>query len=299
MVRQKNGNPITPRSVKNPVGQVRRVKGVQRKVGKELAAVRGWLLTRFKNIPSERVKIVNQARYDYFIDVDALTALIEELKQRLGVPGEQVVQTAVQAAYQEGTAQAATNLSAITEEYTRTATSVLASSQYQARAALAGARVFEQMKGFAGQAGADLARLIMQGVEEGRSPTRVSRDIRTQFGVLKSRADRIARTEVIGALRRGRMDEAETAEQMFGFKIRMLWFSALAPTTRKTHARRHGETYEVDEVRNFYSRDGNAINCLCSQVEVIEDGDDDGVPEKVQQRTKRQKAKWRQEQDDA
>ena len=298
-MKRKNGKPIVPRSQSNPVGQSRRVGKVTRVITKDLSVVRGWLLQRLKSIPTQRVPLANQSRYEYLIDLEVLRQLIEELKERMGVPGSETVQQAVKAAYQEGTARAATNLSGITEEYTRDVTSVLASSQYQARAALAGARVFEQMEGFARDTAAALARVIMQGVEEGKSPTKVAREIRTQFGVAKSRATRIARTEVIGALRRGRLDEADTAEQMFGFKIGMLWFSALADSTRKTHARRHGGTYTTSEVRDFYSRDGNAINCLCSQVEVVIEKGDDGVPDKVKQRTKRQKAKWQKEQQDA
>ena len=48
----------------------------------------------------------------------------------------------------------------------------------------------------------------------------------------------------------------------------MLWASALKPTTRASHARRHGRVYTIDEVRDFYSRDGNAINCYLPGTQV-------------------------------
>lgn len=294
----RKGKPITPRSTTNPIGQARRMRLAVRAVRRDLRDVQRWLLASLEAIPAQQEMTVNQ-RYDYTIDVAALRALVEELRVRLGIPGADEMVDAARSAYQEGTAMAATNLSGITDEYTRDVTEVLASSQYQARAALAGARVFEEMKGFAGKAAADLARVLMTGIEQGESPVTVARRLRKQFKVTRSRAERIARTEIPGALRRGRMDEAETAERVLGVKVKLLWFSALTSTTRRTHASRHGETYDVDEVRSFYSRDANGINCLCSQVEVIDDGDESGVPKKVQERTKRQKAKWRKEQEDA
>ena len=48
-----------------------------------------------------------------------------------------------------------------------------------------------------------------------------------------------------------------------------LWFSALAPTSRPTHVQKHGLTYTTQEVREFYTLSGNAINCLCSQSPVL------------------------------
>ena len=48
------------------------------------------------------------------------------------------------------------------------------------------------------------------------------------------------------------------------WKMGILWFSALTPTSRDSHAERHGVIYTTDEVRSFYSKDENSKNCLCS-----------------------------------
>ena len=48
-----------------------------------------------------------------------------------------------------------------------------------------------------------------------------------------------------------------------------LWFSALSPTTRKTHASRHGIVHTETEDEVFYSKDGNTIFCLCSQSPIL------------------------------
>ncbi|MGK0236358.1 MAG: hypothetical protein ACI9EK_002908 [Psychroserpens sp.] len=44
----------------------------------------------------------------------------------------------------------------------------------------------------------------------------------------------------------------------------ILWFSALAPTSRDSRVKRHGVIFTTDEVRRFYSNDDNCQNCLCS-----------------------------------
>ena len=50
---------------------------------------------------------------------------------------------------------------------------------------------------------------------------------------------------------------------------RLLWESALMPTTRVWHASRHSKTYTAAEVEEFYQRDGNIYNCHCTVVPVI------------------------------
>ena len=48
----------------------------------------------------------------------------------------------------------------------------------------------------------------------------------------------------------------------------------MKPTTRRTHALRHGNLYTSEGVRDWYSINGNAINCKCSQVTVLVDSKD-------------------------
>ncbi len=129
----------------------------------------------------------------------------------------------------------------------------------------------EEMKGFSGQGAKDLARVLMAGIQEGLNPRKVAKDVIEQFSQAKTRAERIARTEINMALRRGRLDEEQDAQERLGIKTGMLWASALRSTTRPSHARRHGRVYTIEEVRDFYSRDANAINCMCAQTSVLLD----------------------------
>lgn len=273
----KRKDPIVPTNKRNPANQTRRVQKALKPVNDALDGAQAWLLHILESIPAAQVNQVQQPRlgYRYDVSLTRLEQIVAELQGRLGDGGIAVMQGA-QAAYREGTALAAFNLSGMSDDYARTITQVLASEPYIRRSALAGARVMEEMKGFTAETSTDLARTLMQGIQDGRNPLDLARDLRERFGVSKARAERIARTEINEALRRGRLDEAQETQERLGIKTGMLWASALSSTTRASHARRHGRVYSVDEVRQFYSRDGNAINCKCGLSEILLN--DDGTP---------------------
>jgi SPP1 gp7 family putative phage head morphogenesis protein len=277
------GNPALP-NPKNPAGQVSRIRKAAAAVGRNLLAVKRWL---FEEIDSFQVTTVtvsavagsdiigNESSYQYQVDLATLQRITREIALRLGLHDKSVIDQ-VLAAYEDGTGQTITNLSLITDQYTRTVTQVLNSVPYFKRTAIIGARVFEEMQGFNGKAGADLARVLYEGVLNGQNPRALKKALANQFEIEAHRAERIARTEITGALRRARWDEAQDARENLGIRTGLLWLSALSPTTRATHAARHGHVYTNQDVRDFYSVDGNGINCKCSQVEILLN--DDGSP---------------------
>jgi hypothetical protein len=53
------------------------------------------------------------------------------------------------------------------------------------------------------------------------------------------------------------------------WKMGMLWFSALAATSRVSHVQRHGVIYTTGEVREFFSKEDNSKRCLCSLSPVL------------------------------
>ena len=289
-------NPIVPRSVTNPVGGADRIKRTAGALIDRLNVIEGWLIGRFERIPVERFLVnslyVNQYRYEYQISVAQLEMLVNDLLAELGLlPNDYVVREVV-GAYEQGTGLAVDNLANISDDYTRTITQVLMSDPWQRRAALVGARVFEEMKGFEGDTGRDLARVLRQAVQDGLNPRDVVGTIKERFGVSESRARRIATTEISGALRRGRWDEAQDAESRLGILVRMLWVSALRPTTRLWHASRHGLLYTIQEVREFYATGANAIFCGCTQIETLVDKDGKPVATRAIDRLLKQKAQY-------
>lgn len=285
--------PIVPRSLVNPVGQTDRINRTATRLIDAIDDIEHWLLETFNAIPVKPVLVnnlyVNTYRYDYQIDVYELERIIRQMSLEFdGLPND-MVRVEVLGAYEQGTGLAATNLASLTDDYTRHITAILVSEPYQRRAAIVGARTFEEMKGFEGDASNRLARILRRGVQDSLPPLDVSGQIEQEFGVTRNRAETIARTEITGALRRGRWDEAQDARDRLALNVGLLWVSALKPTTRIWHATRHSEIYSIQAVREFYAVNANAINCYCTQVEIILDNEGKPVSKKLIERMQKQK----------
>lgn len=210
----------------------------------------------------------NARRYLYFIDPAQLSSTVSRLLAEILGPAAETFAEGVTAAYQAGTLEARRALMSLLDD-SRDITSALREVPYIRRIAYVQARVFEQMKGFIGETGSRLGGALLESLSEGVSIKEAKLRLVQEFGLSRTRAERIARTEMIGALRRGRIDEAQDTAEQYGVEIGLMWFSALSDTTRASHAALHGKVLTPDEVKEFYAVDGNAINCKCSQVEVI------------------------------
>ena len=67
-------------------------------------------------------------------------------------------------------------------------------------------------------------------------------------------------------------------------------------TTRRSHADRHGNLYTRAEVTEFYSKNGNAISCRCSQVPTVVDENGDAFAKKIFEKMAKQEERWMQSQ---
>lgn len=134
-------------------------------------------------------------------------------------------------------------------------------------------RVFEEMKGFTGDTANVLARALSDGMARGVGVRTITGSIAKQFDIKESRARTIIRTEFGNAHRNTIAEQSKDARDRLGLNIGIQWISALAPTTRPEHAERHLKIYTIEQVADFYARDANAINCLCTQQDVIIEGD--------------------------
>ena len=223
---------------------------------------------------------VNQ-RYTFQLDPTLLSmllqngeSLVDDVLLQGGEYNNWFYQDYVSTAYQRGTAQEYSNLSQQSPSYAADRNSLqdlLLSDAYQRRMILVRTREFEEMKGLSNQIKAILSRVLTDGIGRGLNPREVARNIIAQTGIETRRANRVARTEITTALRRARWDEHDEAVDDLGLSVMLLHMSALSPTTRSTHAMRHGHLYTSEEVREWYSINGNAINCKCTQVTVIVD----------------------------
>jgi len=291
--------PTLPRNTENPVGGARLQQQTVSRLKRGLRDVRRWVLDRFEEIPKREVTInaqvpgyvVNETRYEYLISVEELRLIVEEIRRRLGieVPPDYMAAQAARA-YESGTGTAVAQLAALTDDYTREITQVLASEPWQRRVALIRSRVFEQMQGFNGDTATELGRVLSQGVEDGLNPRAVAKDIRKRFGVAERRAETIARTEITSALRRATRDETQDARERLGIQTAMLHLSALSPTTRRSHSARHGKVYTAQEVAEWYSVDANSIRCKCSQQPVLLDESGQPILGPLKARLEKQRA---------
>lgn len=199
-----------------------------------------------------------------------------------------------QSAAQLGLAQSVTNLTGISAVYAaqRRFIDALESEPFRNRVAMAQLKSYEHWTSLGAKARADLAQVIGESVALGLNPRDAKKAIRERLGVSKAQAAAYAQTDITDTLRAARWAEAEHAKTAMGINVALLWTSALLPTTRETHASRHGKNYTTDEVREFYSRDGNRYRCHCSTTEcLIENGKPVLLP-RLTQALSKEKQTW-------
>lgn len=269
--------PTLPRNEASPTQTTRQIQRAFKQIRQALKSIEEGVIGRFERIPvTERVGNVEsrEVTYEYLLDtflLDDINSFIAEMINEYvmrAVSGEPIVIGQVELAYEQAASGAVLNIAAQTEAFRRTVEQTLLSQPYRTRIALVRARVFEEMQGFTDQTRTDLGRTLADGMALGQSPRQIARSIRDRIGAAKSRAERIARTEINTAHRRAIIEEDQQVNDE-GIQTALLWFSALSPTTRANHARRHGRTYTRQEINDFYSRDANAINCKCSVRSII------------------------------
>ncbi|WP_314140084.1 phage minor head protein [Buttiauxella noackiae] len=277
MTTKKPKPPILPSNNKDPTGADALERKAMKDFARRISQVKKVYQNALNRIPASPA--VN-AYYEFQLNPTLLSQILADasylVDQILLDGGEYGLwfYDYVDQASTRGTGQSFANLSQQSAAYAaerESLAAILISEPYQRRMALVHAREFEEMKGLTAQIKTDMARVLTDGIGRGLNPREVARNLTTQAGIEKGRANRIARTEITTALRRARWDEADEATTMLGLNIKLMHFSALSPTTRQTHALRHAHLYTVEEVREWYATGANAINCKCSQVEVLVD----------------------------
>jgi hypothetical protein len=261
----------------DPTGQTRRVDAAAKEFSRRMRQILKVYKQALERIPFESIT-VNAKAYTFQIDGAELGRLFE-LTGRLVDDillegGEAQLWYSlgyVVPAYQQGTGMTYSNLSAQSKRYlvSRPAlTDLLLSAPYQRRIGLLLAREFEAMAGLSATVKKNMAFALSQGLATGIGPRQIAKNLTEQAGIEERRAHMIARTEVNQALRTARMDESDQATAGLGINLKQMHLSALSPTTRKTHAERHGHIYTAQAERIWWSQDGNSINCYLPGTEV-------------------------------
>lgn len=180
--------------------------------------------------------------------------------------------------YRIGTNRTFQNLSSQSSLYAQATSleSLLFSDVYIRRIGLAYTATFNDWKGIADSLKSDLGNVLSNAVARGINPKETAKIISDRIDVSYSKANSLAQTEQVGALRRATWDETRRVEEELGLKTGLLHISALKPNSRATHVARHGKVYAAEQVEEWYEESGNRYNCYCAQVTVLLN--DKGVP---------------------
>ncbi len=293
-------SPRLPTSTTDPVGANRRVGAAWKVLDSKYKELHHRIIELFDGIQSVQV---NAEGYGYQYDFSAQRAAsisdeIQRILDEVLLDGADYnrlwIGIDVGGAYESGMRLAQGNLANMSTDYAaqRTISDILYSEPYMRRLGIAYSSTYSDWRGLSDQGRAQLASVITEGIATGKSPSGVKDDIVKRLDVSHSYAKQLAQTEITGALRKARQDEATEANVLLGLNVAILWSSALIPTTRVTHAQRHGGVYSPQEVAEFYSRDGNRYNCHCGNTEVLIVDGEPQMTERAKERYAEAKATW-------
>jgi len=293
-------SPRLPTSTTDPVGANRRVGAAWKVLDSKYKELQRRIIELFDGIQSVQV---NADGYGYQYDFSAQRAAsisdeIQRILDEVLLDGADYnrlwIGIDVSGAYESGVRLAQGNLANMSADYAaqRTISDILYSEPYMRRLGIAYSSTYSDWRGLSDQGRAQLASVITEGIATGKSPVGVKDDIVKRLDVSHSYAKQLAQTEITGALRKARQDEATEANVLLGLNVALLWSSALIPTTRVTHAQRHGGVYSPQEVADFYSRDGNRYNCRCGNTEVLIVDGEPQMTERAKERYAEAKSAW-------
>lgn len=285
----------------------RRLKAIYAEINERVI---GALNPREVALNGARSYILNRDTFYYYeldrAQLDNLDAIIAEIIDRIMMQRKGQHEVWMEAytaeAYQQGTGYAWASLGVQSEIYSRAYSDlayVLMTPEYRNRIGIVTSRTFNDMQGFTDELTTTARRILGDTIANGESPRVAARKLKGYLvdteGTQKkaaSRAATIARTELGVAYRSAVMDESMRTSEALGLQTKMMWVSALMSTTRKTHGEKHGRIYTRQQVADFYSVDGNAINCRCSQVPTIVDANGDMFAKKILDKMEKQKERW-------
>lgn len=257
-------------------------------IRKDMLALLNSVKSRKLTISAPLLTNAEVIRYEFEVDTlvmdrigDEVDGIVDRWLEVDGNPPQSqwMIAGYVAPAYQQGTAMAVANLSVQSRTYKavrQNLTALLQTDAYKTRLGYIHARSFEAMKNLSNNTKESMRLTLMDGMAQGINPLEIADNIRGQTDIGLARARRIARTEITTAMRRSRIEEAEQTTIDLGLNIRMMQLSALSPTTRMTHARRHGKLFTFEQAKGWMATSPNMINCKCTFVEVMVD--DKGKP---------------------
>ena len=315
------GNPVLPRDPRDPAHQFGNVKRAQTALNKTYKVIIKGVRDLIDQQKQIQTIATNADYYEYEISPERYNAIDRYLERLLynqllnsdfGTFGSNWwLRANLEKSFGDGltdavkSAQSMATPELVGEEVSKIArqidTEQLFTPQMTNRLGLVYSRVFNNMKGLTDSTRVDLAETLTSGMSNGLGIKAISRNIMKRVEVSYNRAFRIARTEILTSYRTAtRAETKELNESVYDdseWQMRLLWWSALIPGkngTRKTHGAKHGKTLTAQDVEAFYSKDGNAINCYCSQSPIlVNTKTGETIQTELLERMRAQKKVWR------
>ena len=101
----------------------------------------------------------------------------------------------------------------------------------------------------------------------------------------------------IHSLRIARLNQDEADARRYGIRHKFMHLSALSPSTRPTHASRHGQLFSAEEVRQWWAQDGNAEGCRCALTMILLDEKGNPRDGKLIDKAEKMLAAWNRKKD--
>lgn len=294
----------------DPTGQGVNRRKSKKRLQNRLEKAKREIKALFREIPKRRrtqVKIVNQDQviYDYdltpeqreIFEAEVRRILDEDLEtQGDRVPPEWFWKQDVELPYRQGTTEELVQFNQMISAAVvagvlvrglppqRVAPELVLFSQPYLEA-LNNAYVsnYSVIKTLSSRTASQVIQTVNLGIQAGNTPTDIAVAINGRFDVAVSSAERIARTEVNKAYNDARMNAVEIAADQSGLRAGVLHISALTPTTRDTHAARHGLAYTTAQQMEWWNTGSNRINCLCTTRSVLIDNNGKVVQKEEQE----------------
>ena len=163
---------------------------------------------------------------------------------------------------------------------------VVFSDDYRNSVRSAEVGAFQSVRTISDRTASQVLQRINAGVNSGKSPIVVARDIKDRFDVADSSAIRTAVTEINQAYNTAKMDSTRILGAQTGLRTGVVHISALLPTTRAHHAARHGNAYSLEDQLSWWSSNANRVNCKCSTRSILIDSKGNVMQGDEQEQTK-------------
>lgn len=151
---------------------------------------------------------------------------------------------------------------------------VLQQPYYRRRLEAAYGRTFNEMVGFSDTTAKQVSGILGRAITSGVNYRAVAKEFNKVFDDMAGyRSERIVRTEMNKINNDAYTDNTKqlnaTIYNDSAYEVAVMHLSALTPTTRNSHAFRHGRVYTPEEQNEWWDSGSNRIQCLCSVTDVL------------------------------